>query len=232
MEHSLNSARQTLRVGKVRLYNYLDSLGIEPVLNGKSKLITDDQLNEIRKAIQEERLSQNNSEDCLQNNQKKTRTVLEDKQTCSETTSQDNQNKNSIYSDLRDEIVHLRKLLESEQRERQEKDKQHNEVLKEFNQSTERFQAMLLQLQTKNNELNQKLLESPTEWPEINLHKTTSKDSEVVSPVPEQSVQPQNNLLTTIVWIIAGTALTLTAIEFGGFSVRDFVENLTASKML
>jgi len=80
--------------------------------------------------------------------------------------------------------------------------------------------------------LNQKLLESPTEWPEINLHKTTFKDSEVVSPVPEQSVQPQNNLLTTIVWIIAGTALTLTAIEFGGFSVRDFVENLTASKML
>ena len=44
MDHSLNSARQSLRVGKIRLYNYLNELGIEPTLNGNSKLITDKQL--------------------------------------------------------------------------------------------------------------------------------------------------------------------------------------------
>ena len=56
MDHSLNSARQSLRVGKIRLYNYLDELGIEPTLNGNSKLITDKQLEEIRTAIQAEAL--------------------------------------------------------------------------------------------------------------------------------------------------------------------------------
>ena len=60
MDHSLNSARQSLRVGKIRLYNYLDELGIEPTLNGNSKLITDKQLEEIRTAIQAEALSQQN----------------------------------------------------------------------------------------------------------------------------------------------------------------------------
>ena len=67
MHHSLNSARQTLRVGKVRLYNYLDELGIEPILKGNSKLITDQQLEEIRIAIQEKTLSQENVENNLQN---------------------------------------------------------------------------------------------------------------------------------------------------------------------
>ena len=70
MDHSLNSARQSLRVGKIRLYNYLDELGIEPTLNGNSKLITDKQLEEIRTAIQAEALSQQNPEDNLQNRTK------------------------------------------------------------------------------------------------------------------------------------------------------------------
>ena len=229
MHHSLNSARQTLRVGKVRLYGYLDSLGIEPILKGNSKLISDEQLKEIRKVIQEEALSQKKSEDSPQNSPYKTKTVSEDKQGCSETILQNNQNINTTHSDLRDEIVHLRKLLESEQQERQEKDKRHNEVLKEFNQSTERFQAMLLQLQTRNNELNQKLLESPTEGPEVHVRKETFTDSEVV---PEQLRQPQNNLLTPVVVFVATTVLIVTAFEFGGFSVREFVENLLPSRML
>ena len=77
--------------------------------------------------------------------------------------------------------------------------------------------------------MNQKLLESPTEGPEVHVRKETFTDSEVV---PEQLRQPQNDLLTPVVVFVATTVLIVTAFEFGGFSVREFVENLLPSRML
>ena len=238
MDHSLNSARQSLRVGKIRLYNYLDELGIEPTLNGNSKLITDKQLEEIRTAIQAEALSQQNPEDNLQNRIKRPKTVPKDKQDSQKTASQNNLNNGTIYSNLRDEIAHLRKLLESEQQERQEKDKRHDEVLKEFNQSTERFQAMLMQLQTKNNELSQKLLEAPKGKEEVTVSREAFKDterevvatSETIQPVPEQPVQAQNRFFTTVIWAAAAVLLTISIVELGGFSISSVVRDLLASR--
>ena len=238
MDHSLNSARQSLRVGKIRLYNYLDELGIEPTLNGNSKLITDKQLEEIRTAIQAEALSQQNPEDNLQNRIKIPKTVPEDTQDSLKTASQNNLNNGTIYSNLRDEITHLRKLLESEQQERQEKDKRHDEVLKEFNQSTERFQAMLIQLQTKNNELSQKLLEAPKGKEEVTVSREAFKDterevvatSETIQPVPEQPVQAQNRFFTTVIWAAAAVLLTISIVELGGFSISSLVRDLLASR--
>ena len=238
MDHSLNSARQSLRVGKIRLYNYLDELGIEPTLNGNSKLITDKQLEEIRTAIQAEALSQQNPEDNLQNRIKRQKTVPEDIQDNPKTASQNNLNNGTIYSNLRDEIAHLRKLLESEQQERQEKDKRHDEVLKEFNQSTERFQAMLMQLQTKNNELSQKLLEAPKGKEEVTVSREAFKDterevvatSETIQPVPEQPVQAQNRFFTTVIWAAAAVLLTISIVELGGFSISSVVRDLLASR--
>ena len=238
MDHSLNSARQSLRVGKIRLYNYLDELGIEPTLNGNSKLITDKQLEEIRTAIQAEALSQQNPEDNLQNRIKRQKTVPEDIQDNPKTASQNNLNNGTIYSNLRDEITHLRKLLESEQQERQEKDKRHDEVLKEFNQSTERFQAMLMQLQTKNNELSQKLLEAPKEKEEVTVSRDAFKDterevvatSETLQPVPEQQVQSQNRFFRTAMWAAAAVVLTISIVELGGFSISSVVRDLLASR--
>ena len=236
MDHSLNSARQSLRVGKIRLYNYLDELGIEPTLNGNSKLITDEQLEEIRTAIQAEALSQQNPEDNLQNRIKRQKTVPEDIQDNPKTASQNNLNNGTIYSNLRDEITHLRKLLESEQQERQEKDKRHDEVLKEFNQSTERFQAMLMQLQTKNNELSQKLLEAPKGKEEVTVSRDAFKDTERevvdnsqnVLPVTEQPVQPQSRFFTPAIWAAAAVVLTISVVEFGGFSISSLVRDLLA----
>ena len=236
MDHSLNSARQSLRVGKIRLYNYLDELGIEPTLNGNSKLITDKQLEEIRTAIQAEALSQQNPEDNLQNRIKRQKTVSEDIQDNPKTASQNNLNNRTIYSNLRDEITHLRKLLESEQQERQEKDKRHDEVLREFNQSTERFQAMLMQLQTKNNELSQKLLEAPKGKEEVTVSREAFKDterevvatSETIQPVPEQPVQAQNRFFTTVIWAAAAVLLTISIVELGGFSISSLVRDLLA----
>lgn len=238
MDHSLNSARQSLRVGKIRLYNYLDELGIEPTLNGNSKLITDKQLEEIRTAIQAEALSQQNPEDNLQNRIKRQKTVPEDIQDRLKTASQNNLNNGTIYSNLRDEIAHLRKLLESEQQERQEKDKRHDEVLKEFNQSTERFQAMLMQLQTKNNELSQKLLEAPKGKEEVTVSREAFKDterevvatSETIQPVPEQPVQAQNRFFTTVIWAAAAVVLAISIVEFGGFSIGNLVRDYLASR--
>ena len=238
MDHSLNSARQSLRVGKIRLYNYLDELGIEPTLNGNSKLITDKQLEEIRTAIQAEALSQQNPEDNLQNRIKRQKTVPEDIQDNPKTASQNNLNNGTIYSNLRDEIAHLRKLLESEQQERQEKDKRHDEVLKEFNQSTERFQAMLMQLQTKNNELSQKLLEAPKGKEEVTVSREAFKDterevvatSETIQPVPEQPVQPQRRFFTPAIWAAAAVVLTISIVEFGGFSISSVLRDLLASR--
>ena len=238
MDHSLNSARQSLRVGKIRLYNYLDELGIEPTLNGNSKLITDKQLEEIRTAIQAEALSQQNPEDNLQNRIKRQKTVPEDIQDNPKTASQNNLNNGTIYSNLRDEITHLRKLLESEQQERQEKDKRHDEVLKEFNQSTERFQAMLMQLQTKNNELSQKLLEAPKGKEEVTVSREAFKDterevvdaSETLQPVPEQQVQSQNRFFRTAMWAAAAVVLTISIVELGGFSISSVVRDLLASR--
>ena len=238
MDHSLNSARQSLRVGKIRLYNYLDELGIEPTLNGNSKLITDKQLEEIRTAIQAEALSQQNPEDNLQNRIKRQKTVPEDIQDNQKTASQNNLNNGTIYSNLRDEITHLRKLLESEQQERQEKDKRHDEVLKEFNQSTERFQAMLMQLQTKNNELSQKLLEAPKGKEEVTVSRDAFKDtereavdtSETIQPVPEQPVQAQNRFLRTAIWAAAAVVLAISVVELGGFSISSVVRDLLASR--
>ena len=238
MDHSLNSARQSLRVGKIRLYNYLDELGIEPTLNGNSKLITDKQLEEIRTAIQAEALSQQNPEDNLQNRIKRPKTVPEDTQDRLKTASQNNLNNGTIYSNLRDEITHLRKLLESEQQERQEKDKRHDEVLKEFNQSTERFQAMLMQLQTKNNELSQKLLEAPKGKEEVTVSREAFKDterevvatSETIQPVPEQPVQPQRRFFTPAIWAAAAVVLTISIVEFGGFSISSVLRDLLASR--
>lgn len=238
MDHSLNSARQSLRVGKIRLYNYLDELGIEPTLNGNSKLITDKQLEEIRTAIQAEALSQQNPEDNLQNRIKRQKTVPEDIQDNQKTASQNNLNNGTIYSNLRDEITHLRKLLESEQQERQEKDKRHDEVLKEFNQSTERFQAMLMQLQTKNNELSQKLLEAPKGKEEVTVSRDAFKDterevvatSETIQPVPEQPVQAQNRFFRTAIWAAAAVVLAISIVELGGFSISSVVRDLLASR--
>ena len=96
-----------------------------------------------------------------------------------------------------EQIQHLQKIIELEQQERKEKDQRHDEVLREFNQSTERFQAMLMQLQTKNNELSQKLLEAPKGKEEVTVSRDAFKDaerevvatSETLQPVPEQQVQ-------------------------------------------
>ena len=137
-----------------------------------------------------------------------------------------------------EQIQHLQKIIELEQQERKEKDQRHDEVLKEFNQSTERFQAMLMQLQTKNNELSQKLLEAPKGKEEVTVSREAFKDverevvdnSQNVLPVTEQLVQPQSRFFTSAIWAAAAVVLTISIVEFGGFSISSVLRDLLASR--
>ena len=49
--HSLGSTIQELGIGKLKLYEYLDELNINPVSSGRSKIITESQLEMIRNAL-------------------------------------------------------------------------------------------------------------------------------------------------------------------------------------
>ena len=49
--HSLGSTIQELGIGKLKLYEYLDELNINPISSGRSKIITESQLEMIRSAL-------------------------------------------------------------------------------------------------------------------------------------------------------------------------------------
>ena len=226
MSHSLNSARQTLRIGKAKLYKVLDDLGIEPSIEGNSKLLSDHQLDLIREAVQGG-----------------LGPVFKDCSDSSDTVSRDNRDKastglsstqdsnNTAYSDLRDEVAHLRKMLDAERQDRQEKDFRHDEMLKAFNQSTERFQAMLLQLQAKNNELSQKLLDAPKEQEKSPL--STGSQNPLNADAPMEKVFSSNDTKTSFavpfIWAVAAAVLTVSIIELGGVSVGNILRDLLAA---
>ena len=97
---------------------------------------------------------------------------------------------------------------------------------------------MLMQLQTKNNELSQKLLEAPKGKEEVTVSREAFKDterevvatSETIQPVPEQPVQAQNRFFTTVIWAAAAVVLTISVVELGGFSISSVVRDLLASR--
>jgi hypothetical protein len=226
MSHSLNSARQTLRIGKAKLYRVLDDLGIEPSIEGNSKLLSDVQLDLVREAIQGgfgpvPKDCSESIDTVLQDNKDKASTVL--------SSTQDRNN--TAYSDLRDEVVHLRKMLDAERQDRQEKDFRHDEMLKAFNQSTERFQAMLLQLQSKNNELSQKLLDVPKEQEKSSLD--MGSQSPLNADASIEKVPLANNTKTSFatpfIWAVAAAVLTVSIIELGGVSVGNILRDLLAA---
>ena len=95
---------------------------------------------------------------------------------------------------------------------------------------------MLMQLQTKNNELSQKLLEAPKGKEEVTVSREAFKDverevvdnSQNVLPVTEQPVQPQSRFFTPAIWAAAAVVLTISVVEFGGFSISSLVRDLLA----
>ena len=236
---SINQATQVLHIGKPRLYRLMKKFEISPIPDGHRKILTDDQIEILKEVIASSYSKVVSTKTGDELGTSSVQTSNEPDQT-----DQTSNNKTTYepYRELlksKDEqIQHLQKIIELEQQERKEKDQRHDEVLKEFNQSTERFQAMLMQLQTKNSELNQKLLEAPKEGVEMNVSREVFKDterevvatSETIQPFPEQQVQAQNRFFRTAIWAAAAIVLTISIVEFGGFSISSLVRDLLASR--
>ena len=244
---SINQATQVLHIGKPRLYRLMKKCEISPIPDGHRKILTEDQI-EILKEVIASSYSKVVSTNTKTSDELGTSSVQtgDELGTSSVQTSNEpdqtsnNKTTHEPYRELlksKDEqIQHLQKIIELEQQERKEKDQRHDEVLKEFNQSTERFQAMLMQLQTKNNELSQKLLEAPKGKEEVTVSREAFKDverevvdnSQNVLPVTEQPVQPQSRFFTPAIWAAAAVVLTISVVEFGGFSISSLVRDLLA----
>ena len=246
---SINQATQVLHIGKPRLYRLMKKCEISPIPDGHRKILTEDQI-EILKEVIASSYSKVVSTNTKTSDELGTSSVQtgDELGTSSVQTSNEpdqtsnNKTTHEPYRELlksKDEqIQHLQKIIELEQQERKEKDQRHDEVLKEFNQSTERFQAMLMQLQTKNNELSQKLLEAPKGKEEVTVSREAFKDverevvdnSQNVLPVTEQPVQPQSRFFTPAIWAAAAVVLTISVVEFGGFSISSVLRDLLASR--
>ena len=244
---SINQATQVLHIGKPRLYRLMKKCEISPIPDGHRKILTEDQI-EILKEVIASSYSKVVSTNTKTSDELGTSSVQtgDELGTSSVQTSNEpdqtsnNKTTHEPYRELlksKDEqIQHLQKIIELEQQERKEKDQRHDEVLKEFNQSTERFQAMLMQLQTKNNELSQKLLEAPKGKEEVTVSREAFKDverevvdnSQNVLPVREQPLQPQSRFFTPAIWAAAAVVLTISVVEFGGFSISSLVRDLLA----
>ena len=246
---SINQATQVLHIGKPRLYRLMKKCEISPILDGHRKILTDDQIEILKEVIASSygKVVSTNTKTSDELGTSSVQTGDELGTSSVQTSNEPDQTSNNktthepyreLLKSKDEQIQHLQKIIESEQQERQEKDKRHDEVLKEFNQSTERFQAMLMQLQTKNNELSQKLLEDPREKEEVTVSRDAFKDterkavdtSETIQPVPAQPVQAQNRFLRTAIWAAAAVVLTISVVELGGFSISSVVRDLLASR--
>ena len=235
---SINQATQVLHIGKPRLYRLMKKCEISPIPDGHRKILTEDQIEILKEVIASSysKVVSTNTKTSDELGTSSVQTSNEPDQTSNNKTTHEQYRE--LLKSKDEQIQHLQKIIELEQQERKEKDQRHDEVLKEFNQSTERFQAMLMQLQTKNNELSQKLLEAPRGKEEVTVSREAFKDverevvdnSQNVLPVTEQPVQPQSRFFTPAIWAAAAVVLTISVVEFGGFSISSVVRDLLASR--
>jgi len=93
---SLNQACKQLKIGRIKLFGYLDKLGIEPAVVGNAKQISSEHVERIRLAIEEETIP------------------LEIK------AEHVSQSSSDFFEQMSNEIVHLKQLLAEEKSERKE----------------------------------------------------------------------------------------------------------------
>lgn len=64
--YTLNAACKQLKIGRKRLFEHIEKLGIKPSLHGSAKIITDKEFNRIRESLEEEILLLRRSHDALE----------------------------------------------------------------------------------------------------------------------------------------------------------------------
>ena len=149
---NLTTTTKRLKIGKIKLYELLEITGIEPVVKGRSKFITDEQFGLLRQAFRSNIVFQDESN-----------RVEDEAQDESKTKPEQN---SELIKTLNSEIEHLRKLLEREREllTHEQAERQSERV------ERENYQAMVMMLQKDNQSLRQQLLAAP----EADYHQTQS----------------------------------------------------------
>ena len=212
---SLNQACKQLKIGRIKLFDYLDKLRIEPAVVGNAKQISSEHVEKIRLAIEEDtiplEIKAEQSQTHFPNKAEQSQTHFPNK------AEHVSQSSSDLFEQMSNEIVHLKQLLAEEKSERKE------ERVERTN-----YQAMLAGLQQQNQRLLQEnqrlqleLLEPPkTEVPfESNLEEVTeaekSQEEELQEPIVASSIKSGSSwgIGLSVVGIVA--VLFLAAITTG-----------------
>jgi len=141
---NLTETIQRLKIGKMRLYELFEATGVEPLVKGRSKFLTEEQFAEIEQALR----SSKNSEFKSQN----------EPRNGSETGLQPvSGNESELVKTMAGEIEHLRQIL---QQERELLRHEQNERAAEREERLT-YQKMLTLLQQDNQKMRSQLLEAP-----------------------------------------------------------------------
>jgi hypothetical protein len=139
---SLNQACKQLKIGRIKLFDYLDKLGIEPAVVGNAKQISSEHVERIRLAIEEDtiplEIKAEQSQTRFPNKAEQSQTRFPNK------AEHVSQSSSDLFEQMSNEIVHLKQLLAEEKSERKE------ERVERTN-----YQAMLAGLQQQNQRLLQ-----------------------------------------------------------------------------
>ena len=141
---NLTETIQRLKIGKMRLYELFEATGVEPLVKGRSKFLTEEQFAEIEQALR----SSKNSEFKSQN----------EPRNGSETGLQPvSGHESELVKTMAGEIEHLRQIL---QQERELLRHEQNERAAEREERLT-YQKMLTLLQQDNQKMRSQLLEAP-----------------------------------------------------------------------
>ena len=141
---NLTETIQRLKIGKMRLYELFEATGVEPLVKGRSKFLTEEQFAEIEQALRSSKNSEFKSQNELRNG--------------SETGLQPvSGHESELVKTMAGEIEHLRQIL---QQERELLRHEQNERAAEREERLT-YQKMLTLLQQDNQKMRSQLLEAP-----------------------------------------------------------------------
>ena len=172
---SLNQACKQLKIGRIKLFDYLEKLGIEPAVVGNAKQVSVDHVESIRLAIEKDSTPLE-----IKAEQSQTRLTSETKHI--------SQSNPKLFEQMSNEIAHLKQLLAEEKEERRE-------------ERTERtnYQAMLGALQQNNQKLlqeNQRLQLELLEPPKTEV-KFESNQEEVTEAEESKKEEPLDPIIAS-----------------------------------
>ena len=173
-----------LGIGKPRLYKLIDKLGLEPVEQGRSKLITSEMLEIIQNELGEQVVS--NDAESMQNDAASLRNDTESIRNDSRT-----------MGVLEKQVTHLQKMLEDERAlllHEQEERKAERQERENYQQMLAALQQNNQKLLQENNRLQLELLEAPRSSRfDVDAEASDVEDSVDIhssNPTKQQSPQP------------------------------------------